>query len=202
MGSDTRLISAIGKDTYGQMILQNCRQAGIDSQACLVLSDATTSTYLSVLDSNGDMHVAIADMAIIERLGVDVLKAHEDMLRRAELLVVDVNLSEEALEYLLSNFTDKPIFVDTVSCAKAHKIKPYLNAIHTLKPNLKEAQQLSGISIQDNTELPKLANWFHDQGVQRVFLSLGSDGVFFSDQHEQAFGPGNPSVYDQCQRGR
>ena len=125
------------------------------------------------------MHVAIADMAIIERLGVDVLKAHEDMLRRAELLVVDVNLSEEALEYLLSNFTDKPIFVDTVSCAKAHKIKPYLNAIHTLKPNLKEAQQLSGISIQDNTELPKLANWFHDQGVQRVFLSLGSDGVFF-----------------------
>ncbi len=192
MGSDTRLISAIGKDTYGQMILQHNRQAGIDSQACLELNDANTSTYLSVLDGNGDMHVAIADMAIIERLGVDVLKARADMLRRAELLVVDANLSEEALEYLLSNFTDKPIFVDTVSCAKARKLKPYLSGIHTLKPNLKEAQQLSGITIKDNTELPKLADWFHEQGVQRVFLSLGSEGVFYSDQNEQAFVPAIP----------
>lgn len=192
MGSDTRLISAIGKDTYGQLILQHCRQAGIDSQACLELSDANTSTYLSVLDGNGDMHVAIADMAIIERLGVDVLKARSDMLRRAELLVLDANLSEAALEYLLCNFADKPIFVDTVSCAKAHKLKPYLSGIHTLKPNLKEAQQLSGITITDNSELPKLTNWFHEQGVQRVFLSLGSEGVFYSDQNEQAFVPAIP----------
>lgn len=192
MGSKTRLISAIGKDTYGQMILQNCRQVGIDSQACLVLNDANTSTYLSVLDNSGDMYTAIADMEIIERLSVDVLKKHEDMLKDSELLVIDVNLSEEALEYIFSNFTNKPIFVDTVSSAKAHKIKPYLNAIHTLKPNLKEAQQLSGISIQDNTELPKLANWFHTQGVQRVFLSLGSDGVFYSDQSEQEFIPAIP----------
>lgn len=187
MGSKTRLISAIGKDTYGEMILQNCRQVGIDSQACLVLNDINTSTYLSVLNSDGDMHVAIADMEIIDRLNVDVLKKHKDILQNAELLVVDVNLSEEALEYIFSNFTDKPIFVDTVSCAKSHKIKPYLNGIHTLKPNLREAQQLSGISIQSNNELPKLANWFHSQGVQRVFLSLGSDGVFYSDQNEQKF---------------
>jgi pseudouridine kinase len=189
MGSDTRLISAIGKDTYGQLILQQCRQAGIDSQACLELSDANTSTYLSVLDGNGDMHVAIADMAIIERLDVDVLKSRADMIRRAELLVLDANLSEVALEYLLCNFADKPIFVDTVSCAKAHKLKPYLSSIHTLKPNLKEAQQLSGITIKDNNGLPSLANWFHDQGVKRVFLSLGSKGVFYSDQKQQALLP-------------
>jgi pseudouridine kinase len=194
MGSDTRLISAIGKDTYGQLILQQCRQAGIDSTACLELFDANTSTYLSVLDSNGDMHVAVADMAIIERLSVDVLKARSDMIRSAELLVIDANLSESALEYLLCNFADKPIFVDTVSCAKAHKLTPYLSGIHTLKPNLKEAQQLSGITIKDNTELPKLANWFHNQGVKRVFLSLGCEGVFYSDQKEQAFVPAMPVV--------
>jgi pseudouridine kinase len=192
MGSDTRLISAVGKDNYGQLILQQCRDAGIDSQACLELFDANTSTYLSVLDSKGDMQVAIADMAIIERLTVDVLKTKADMIRRSELLVLDANLSGSALEYLLCNFADKPIFVDTVSCAKAHKLAPYLSGIHTLKPNLKEAQQLSGITIKDNTELPKLTDWFHHQGVQRVFLSLGSQGVFYSDQKEQAFVPTIP----------
>ena len=73
LGSQTRLISAIGKDTYGQMIMNQCQQAGIDMKGCLQLNDANTSTYLSVLDGDSDMHVAINDMAILERLSVEVL---------------------------------------------------------------------------------------------------------------------------------
>lgn len=197
IGSDTRLISAIGKDTYGQMIMQQSQMAGVDMKATLQLSDASTSTYLSVLDGDGDMHVAINDMAILERLNADMLKHHAELLRRAELIIIDTNLSQDALEYILSNFADKPIFVDTVSCAKASKLKPFLSAIHTLKPNIKEAQQLSGIQIESNDQLPKLANWFHAQGVKRVFLSLGSEGVFYSDSTaeqntEQALIPAIP----------
>ncbi|MBW8184305.1 PfkB family carbohydrate kinase [Shewanella nanhaiensis] len=189
LGSQTRLLSAVGKDTYGQAIIDQCQQAGIDMQACLQLKDASTSTYLSVLDGDSDMHVAINDMAILDRLSVELLKVQEEMLRRADLLILDANLSAPALEYLLSNFSDRPIFVDTVSCAKAKKIQPFLSAIHTLKPNLKEAEQLSGISIANYGELPKLGRWFHEQGVQRIFLSLGADGVFYSDGQTQALIP-------------
>ena len=193
LGTDTHLISAIGKDTYGQMILAQCQQAGIDMKATIQLTDACTSTYLSVLDGDNDMHVAINDMAILERLSADILKRHEEVIRRADLIVVDANLSSESLQYLLSNFADRPIFVDTVSCAKAKKIRPFLSSIHTLKPNLKEAEQLSGITIKAVSELPNLANWFHDQGVQRIFLSLGCDGVFYSDQGEQGLIPALPA---------
>lgn len=192
LGSQTRLISAIGKDTYGQMIMNQCQQAGIDMKGCLQLNDANTSTYLSVLDGDSDMHVAINDMAILERLSVEVLKEKEELLRRADLIILDANLSAESLEYLLNNFSDRPIFVDTVSCVKAKKIKPFLSSVHTLKPNLKEAEQLSGIIIEDYSELPALANWFHSQGVKRIFLSLGSDGVFYSDEGAQALIPAIP----------
>ncbi|RTR38399.1 winged helix-turn-helix transcriptional regulator [Shewanella canadensis] len=192
LGSETRLISAIGKDTYGQMIVSQCQQAGIDMKGCLQLNDANTSTYLSVLDGDSDMHVAINDMAILERLSVEVLKEKEELLRRADLIILDANLSAESLEYLLNNFSDRPIFVDTVSCVKAKKIKPFLSSVHTLKPNLKEAEQLSGIIIEDYSELPGLANWFHNQGVKRIFLSLGSDGVFYSDEGAQALIPAIP----------
>ncbi|WOT05775.1 PfkB family carbohydrate kinase [Shewanella youngdeokensis] len=189
LGSDTHLISALGKDTYGQMIMEQCQQAGIDMKACIELNDYSTSTYLSVLDSDSDMHVAINDMAILERLSVAVLKSQEEIIRRADLIVVDANLSAESLEYILSNFSDRPIFVDTVSCAKAKKLAPFLSSIHTLKPNLKEAEQLSGMTITDACELPALANWFHSQGVKRIFLSMGSDGVFYSDEGVQALVP-------------
>ncbi|GIU47131.1 carbohydrate kinase [Shewanella sairae] len=192
LGSNTHLISALGKDTYGQMIMSQCQQAGIDMKACIHLDEFATSTYLSVLDGDSDMHVAINDMAILDRLSVAVLRSHEEVLRRADLIVVDANLSAESLEYILSNFSDRPIFVDTVSCAKAKKIAPFLSSIHTLKPNLKEAEQLSGISISHYDELPELANWFHKQGVKRIFLSLGSDGVFYSDDGSQALVPAIP----------
>lgn len=185
LGSDTRLISAIGKDTYGQDILRQCRQANIDMQATLQLSDANTSTYLSVLDGDNDMHVAIADMAILERLTPEVLLQQHAILQRANLIIVDANLSDDALQYLFSNYADKPLFFDTVSSAKAKKILPYLSAIHTLKPNIKEAQELSGISYHNHDDLPRLAAWFHEQGVNRIFLSLGAEGVFFSDNGHQ-----------------
>ncbi|AYV13913.1 winged helix-turn-helix transcriptional regulator [Shewanella algae] len=184
LGSDTRLVTAVGKDAYGEMITAQCRQAGVDMGNSLQFEDAVTSTYLSVLDGDADMHVAINDMAILERLGPEVLKGLEDMLRRAELLVLDTNLSEAALSYLLSNFPQVPVFIDTVSCVKAMKIKPYLNAIHTLKPNLKEAEHLSGIEMRSKQDLSTIANWFHEQGVKRIFLSMGSEGVFVSDGGE------------------
>ncbi|GIU40659.1 PfkB family carbohydrate kinase [Shewanella colwelliana] len=192
LGSDTRLVTAVGKDAYGQQIIEHCQRAGIDMKNTLQLNDALTSTYLSVLDGDSDMHVAINDMAILERLSVDVLKSQQAMLKRAELIIVDANLSEAALAYLLSNYAEIPLFVDTVSCAKATKLKPYLNAIHTLKPNLKEAEQLSGMVIENYSELPGLANWFHNQGVERIFLSLGADGVFYSEPNEQALIPAIP----------
>ena len=192
LGTDTRLTTAVGKDTYGQEIIEHCQRAGIDMKHTLQLADGVTSTYLSVLDGDGDMHVAINDMAILERLSVDVLKSQQAMLQRADVIIIDANLSQTALAYILSNYSDVPLFVDPVSCAKATKLTPYLNAIHTLKPNLKEAEQLSGITITNSEQLPELANWFHEQGVKRIFLSLGVDGVFYSDQQEQALLPAIP----------
>ena len=192
LDTDTRLITAVGKDTYGQDIIDHCQRAGIDMKHTLQLIDSVTSTYLSVLNDDGDMHVAINDMAILERLSVDVLKSKQAMLERADLIVVDANLSQSSLAYILSNYSNIPLFVDPVSCIKAIKLKPYLNAIHTLKPNLKEAEHLSGMKIDNYDQLPKMANWFHEQGVKRIFLSLGVDGVFYSDKQEQAMIPAIP----------
>jgi len=72
------------------------------------------------------------------------------------------------------------LFVDTVSTSKALRIKPYLRAVHTLKPSLIEAEALAGIEARNDKQLPALAAWFHEQGVQRLFVTLGARGVFYS----------------------
>lgn len=185
LGVDCRLISAVGNDQYGQMLLQQGRDAGIDMRHVALLDSAPTSTYMSVLDHAGDMHVAISDMTVIDALDSERLRSHEKMLRQATLIVIDTNLCDDALAWLANNFADKPLFVDTVSTTKALKIKPYLASVHTLKPSLIEAESIAGVKAGTRKQMKTLANWFHEKGVQRLFITLGNRGVFYSTQEQQ-----------------
>lgn len=185
LGIDCRLLSVVGSDYHGQVLLQQGRAAGINMRYVLQLESAQTSTYVSVLDASGDMHVAISDMSIIDELGPERLRVHERMLRTAALIIIDTNLNEDALAWLTGTFADQPLFVDTVSTAKAIRIKPHLSSIHTLKPSLSEAETLAGFAARADSELPALADWFHERGVQRLFITLGVRGVFYSTDQAQ-----------------
>ena len=53
-----------------------------------------------------------------------------------------------------------------------------------LKPNRMEAELLSGVTVTDETSLYRAADTLLAAGLQRVFLSLGADGVLAAD-HER-----------------
>jgi pseudouridine kinase len=131
------------------------------------------------------MHIAINDMAIIEKLGPERLRDQETMLRQAALIILDTNLRDDALAWLTETLAGKTIFVDTVSTVKAKKIRPYLAAIHTLKASLIEAEALSGMKARTQAERRKLAAWTHEKGVTRLFITLGKGGVFYSTSDAQ-----------------
>jgi len=185
LGVACRLVAPVGNDDHGRLLMQQGRAAGIDMQDMLQLESAHTSTYLSVLDDCGDMFVALSDMTILDFLDAQQLRAREKMLRQADIIIADTNLTGDALAYLSSTFADHTLFIDTVSTTKAVRIKPFLAAVHTLTPSLIEAEELAGISVTTNDQLPALANWFHDHGVERVFITLGARGVFYSAGAEQ-----------------
>lgn len=180
LGVTCRLISAVGDDHYGQMLLQLGRDAGIDMQHVLQIESAPTSTYLSVLDDTGDMQVAISDMSIIDNLDAQRLQPHQAMLNEASLIILDTNLPDDALAWLSATFAGHTLFVDTVSTAKAPRIEPYLDAIHTLKTSAIEAEALTGLEARTQTQLRKLADWIHARGVERLFVTRGEQGVFYS----------------------
>jgi len=184
LGVDCRLISAIGTDHHGQMLMQLSREAGIDMQYVHEIASAPTSTYLSVLDDTGDMQVAIADMSIIDRLSVERLHPHEKMLQQSSLIILDANLPDDALAWLGNTFIDTPIFADTVSAAKAARLKPYLSSIHTLKTGTIEIEALMGAEARTRPQLQKLARRIHDEGVERLFVTRGRQGVFYSTNEE------------------
>ena len=175
-----QLISAIGDDANGRLLLRACDAAGVKTE-CLLLDDALpTSTYLAILDEHGDMQVAVSDMAAVEPLDIAYLESCSELVRRSALLVLDTNLPAESIAWLAREYADRPVFVDTVSTAKAPRLGPHLASIHTIKTSSIEAASLSGIEAEDEGGLRANADWFHAQGVDRLFITLGESGVFYS----------------------
>lgn len=177
---DCRLISAIGNDHHGQMLLKLSREAGIDMQHVLVTASAPTSTYLSVLDDAGLMQVAISDMDIIDRVNISYLKSLHTLLSQSALIVLDTNLSKDTVGWITDSFASTPIFADTVSTAKAVRLTDHLRSIHTLKTGTLEVEALTGLQALTPKQLDKAADRLHAEGVKRVFITRGEQGVFFS----------------------
>ena len=50
--------------------------------------------------------------------------------------------------------------------------------MHTLKPNRLEAEILSGVKIETDADVEKAAQRLLELGVHRLFISLGSKGVY------------------------
>ena len=184
LGAECRLVAAVGADHHGDLLLEQGQAAGIDMRFVLQLEAVQTSTYVSVLDHSGDMLVAINDMSIADELTPDRLQAHEQMLKQARLIIADTNVSEAALDYVAAILIEQPLFVDVVSTVKALRIKPHLRSVHTLKASRSEAEALSKMSARSNKELLEVAGWFHEQGVERIFITLDADGVFYSDGNQ------------------
>ncbi|MBU3144152.1 PfkB family carbohydrate kinase [Clostridium sp. CF012] len=181
LGIETKLISAVGDDVYGRKILEESRKINLNMEDTLVLSEHATSTYLSILDGTGDMMVAIAYMDIIDKVSVDFIKNKKNTIENSKLCIIDTNIPEETIEYILTNYREVDFFLDTVSTTKAKKVKDFIGCFHTIKPNKLEAEILSGIKINNENDLKNAAKYFLEKGVKRVFISLGEEGMYYDD---------------------
>ena len=164
LGADVRMLTAYGDDLYGQGLVDACTAAGIDMSQALKLRDEATSTYLYIAGQDGDMALAVSDMAICDRIDPEYLASHFALLQNAQVIVCDTNIPSESLEYLTKHF-NPPIFCDPVSTTKAEKLRPILGKLHTLKPNKMEAELLSGVPIREKADVEKAAQALLDAGL-------------------------------------
>ena len=177
LGTDVHLLSAYADDVNGERVAASCSELGIDLSHALRILGGTTSTYLYLTDEKGEMALAVSDMEICKKITPAYLAAQLPLLQNAQVVVADTNLPEESLQYLADNCT-APLFVDPVSTVKAKKLLPILGKVHTLKPNRLEAELLSGVAIRTRADLDRAADVLMSKGLHRLFISLGSEGVY------------------------
>jgi pseudouridine kinase len=184
LGHRVRLLSAVGRDLFGQTLQDSARNAGVDVSGVRIDGVLPTASYLSLVGGDGDMRVAVNDMAIMNVLTPAWLATHAAQIGDAHCLVLDCNLRPDALEYLcaLADAGTAPaIFVDAVSVAKCSRLLSCMTSIHTLKVNRLEAQALCGRTVVSMDDACLAALDLHRAGAANILLSLGAAGVCWCD---------------------
>ena len=187
IGVSVKLISALGDDISGNKVSEISTAAGVDMNHCYIKPNGHTSTYMAILENSGEMNVAMSDMGILNEMPLEHIGKKQMIISNSELIVLDANLTQTMLEYILANFTDCRLFIDPVSVSKAHHIKRHMGAFDTIKANRFEAEVLTEVSISDDGSLRQAGEVFLQKGVRQVFISLGSRGLYYRTADEENF---------------
>lgn len=78
LGCKTALFTVVGEDKEGEWLLDYTKDI-VDVSPSHMMTSAATGTYTAVLDSHGEMAIALADMFIYDRIDTDLIEKNGDI---------------------------------------------------------------------------------------------------------------------------
>jgi pseudouridine kinase len=155
-----------GDDYFSQSAYQSLLHMGMKVEESLHLKNASNSVYLGVMDKENDLFVGLNDMDIVHQLNKSFFVSKHDYINRFSTLVIDNNLPQESIDYLLSTYHHKVIVMDGVSTKKVIKIKHHLDKISVLKLNHFELEKLA-----KDGSIDEKIHYLKSQGAQTLLIT-------------------------------
>ncbi len=196
LGAKPVLFTAVGDDSRGQTLRQRMvdeYDISFDRQYIKVIPDFNTATYLATLDSDGDLHNAIADMDVLSHIPLP----SDGIFTDAKYLVIDANAPVEKLVQVVqtAKASDVLVVFDPTSVPKAKLLKDnedFLSCISYAFPNLDELLALTENHLSKEKEsflnenfkelkhlTSDLLQSMHPENANLI-VTLGSAGVFLA----------------------
>lgn len=189
LGTPTHLVAPIGRDAFGEELVAHTRAAGVLVDQ-VIPTDHATGTYLALMDSDGELLVAISNMEVTDRLTARQLAGCRDLIAHCDLLVVDGNIPPAPAAWLLdyAAATGVGVVIDPVSVAKARLLAPALSPsrpLLALTPNHDELAAIIGRPVpRTAASVAKAAREVHELGVDHVWVRRGLRGSTLSSRDE------------------
>lgn len=184
LGTRTHLVAAVGRDPLGDNLLAQTSAAGVRVEF-VQRSDRPTGTYTAILDADGELVVAVADMAVTDELGADQVNQAREVIAAAGLVVLDGNLGPSALGHALDLAAEAEVrtILEPVSVPKAKLVAPLVTSerpLFAVTPNRDELAALTGLPSRTDRQLRLAADSLHGRGVEHVWVRLGAQGSLLS----------------------
>ncbi|XP_055339804.1 uncharacterized protein LOC129589226 isoform X1 [Paramacrobiotus metropolitanus] len=144
LGVSAVFLSAVGDDYNGQFIKQSCSH--MDLSHLMECPGNPTSCYIGILAPSGQLLGGLMNMSIHQMISPDYIHQHEECVQESPMLILDGNLSLEALDCALEMAAKYrvPVFYEPTDINKATKafLTSHWKEIAFLSPNIKELQKI------------------------------------------------------------
>ncbi|WP_105205419.1 carbohydrate kinase family protein [Neobittarella massiliensis] len=181
LGVSAVLFSNVGDDLYGQKILQDSADAGIDMSRVRIEEGCTSNTFISVDQPDGEMLVGLGDALCSDRLGAAYFEENMLLLQQASLLVLCPALPAECLDFIARKLPHIPKLLDMNSAGLVENVRRRMAMVDILKVNKYEAQELTGIALRQQPDLDMAAEAVFAMGVKQLYITLGDRGAYYRD---------------------
>lgn len=188
-GAEIAFIACVGADDIGERVRRQLASDRIDTQPIEAIADSTTGVALIFVNAEGENVIGI-DAGANAAVTPDYLARYQQKVIDADALLMQL---ESPLETVIA----------AARLAKQHQTKVILNPaparelpdellgmIDMITPNETEAQRLTGIAVDNDADAARAAQALHDKGIATVIITLGSRGVWLSENGNGKLVPG------------
>ena len=197
LGATVRLVGRVGRDAFGDVLLQTVRQDGVDTSFISRDPEAATGVALITLDEAGQNTIVVASGANMRVSPEDIAQA-EAAFEGANLLLMQLECPLEAVE-AAADLAQRRGMAVVLNPAPARPLPAsLLEKIDYLLPNQTELQALA----EGEANISSAAARLLKNGVRNLVVTLGEDGALLvTDNTEQKFDAYRVPVVDTVAAG-
>ena len=176
LGATTHMVGRVGNDGFGQTLLKTLKDYGVGCDRVITDQITPSGVALIEVDDLGHNHIIVVPGANGELGGEDVQRL-SSLLSSAQVLLMQLEIPLATVVAAARLARERGVTV-VLDPAPAQVLPSALYPlINILTPNQTEAEQLTGVHIEDVDDAMVAAKILKTKGVETVLVTLGAMGV-------------------------
>ena len=179
LGADIAFIASVGDDSFGHTMLETFANEGINTEAVMVEENMPTGIAMIQVAATGENSICISAEAN-GCLTPARIEPHHKLIADADTLLMQLETPIETIEAAAQVAKSAGTRV-VLNPAPAQPLSDdLLQLVDMITPNETEAELLTGIKVTDMASAQLAADALHAKGIELVMITLGSQGVWVS----------------------
>jgi ribokinase len=178
LGGNTLFICNIGNDQFGHDAKNIFQKEGIDTRYVNEIADQHSGIALINVNSEGENTIVVAPGAN-GTLSIDDIKKAEDEIKKASIVLMQLETPVEALVYAAKIAKESGVKVILNPAPAPSKALPdeLLKNVDILIPNVTEAEIIAKMKINNKSSMNEAMHRILSKGISTVIITMGADGA-------------------------
>lgn len=189
LGGDVTMLGAVGKDAFGDTMLENLRSVNVNVEGIRQLEGVPTGqAYITVNEEgqNSIIVIAGANGEVTEKM----VDENMNLIDASDIIIMQLEIPVRTVQYIkeIAVKKGKTVILDPAP-AVAGLPDEFWSGIDYIKPNETELEILAGRTLETESELIEGAKEMLTKGVKTVLVTLGEKGCLYVSAKEEKIIP-------------